>query len=48
MDSANDQFVEIQDLVEQMVHKFKVANYGTKVASGMVYDDQTQFTESNI
>ena len=31
-----------------MVHKFKVANYGTKVASSMVYDDQTQFTESNI
>lgn len=31
-----------------MVHKFKVASFGTRIASGMVYSDTTQFTESNI
>lgn len=31
-----------------MVHKFKVAQFNTRIASGMVYSDTTQFTESNI
>ena len=48
MNDSREEFIDIQDMVEQMVHKFKVAQFGTRIASGMVYSDTTQFTESNI
>jgi hypothetical protein len=35
-------------MVEDMVHKFKVARLETQISRGMVYDDQTVFNESNI
>ena len=41
MHDSREEFIDIQDMVEQMVHKFKVAQYNTKIASGMVYSDNT-------
>ena len=35
-------------MVEEMVHKFKVARIDTQISRGMVYDDQTVFNETNI
>jgi len=35
-------------MVQDMVHKFKVARLNTQISRGMVYDDQTVFNESNI
>jgi len=35
-------------MVQEMVHKFKVARIDTQISRGMVYDDQTVFNESNI
>ena len=35
-------------MVEDMVHKFKVARIDTQISRGMVYDDQTVFNETNI
>ena len=48
MADARGEFKGIQDMVEDMVHKFKVARFETQIARGMVYDDQTVFNESNI
>jgi len=48
MADAREEFLDIQDMVAAMVHKFKVAQFVPRIATGMVYDDQTQFNEGNI
>ena len=49
--AINDQeseFMELQLICKDLVLDFRGANFSSKVANQMTYDDHTHFTESNI
>ena len=48
VDSVQGEFDDIQGTVRELVKKFNLAKFSTKVGSKMQYNEETTFNEANI